>query len=326
MFDSWTTLASMPTPRSHFAIAAYQNKIYCIGGRVGVTVDQWGLHSSVVISDVVEVYDTTTNTWTKGIARPPYGLANIQASVVNGQIFVQMGFNELFMFDPLTGVWTKKTPMPVIPHSTSSGHRPYPVAFVMDDKLVFTGEFGPKNALSFDENNVMTYIPPEAMVLVYDPVFDAWSYAPSGPLVLCDGVDLVSSGVYAPQRVYFLGRAPGGTFGEVLSNQAYDFADNSWLLGEAMPNLRFDFGAAIVDDVLYVIGGYVPSDVGGRPSSVPVAFNEVYVPFGFRSIPVVGVVSPLSEVVYSVSDVCLEFVVDRPVSRVYYCVDGGGRM
>jgi N-acetylneuraminic acid mutarotase len=30
----WTFKAPMPTPRSHFGIAAYQNKIYCIGGYI----------------------------------------------------------------------------------------------------------------------------------------------------------------------------------------------------------------------------------------------------------------------------------------------------
>ncbi|MDR0470253.1 MAG: hypothetical protein LBH79_00835 [Nitrososphaerota archaeon] len=324
VFDSWTTLASMPTPRSHFAIAAYQNKIYCIGGCVGVTVDQWGLHSSAVISNVVEVYDTTTNTWTKGIARPPYGLANKQASVVNGQIFVQMGFHELFMFDPLTGVWTDKYLMPVTPQSSRSVASLDPVVFVVDDKLVFTGEFVSRD---FPEgSNFYIYGSPEAMVLVYDPVFCVWSREVVGPLVLCDGVALVTSGVYAPQRVYFLGRAPGSTFGEVLTNQAYDFADNSWLLGEDMPNLRTDFGAAIVDDVLYVIGGYVSLEVAGRSSVVPVALVEAYVPFGFRSVPMVEVVSPLSEAVYNVSSVDLVFVVDRPANQLYYCVDGGANV
>ena len=319
--DTWTTLASMPTPRSHFAIAAYQDKIYCIGGYVSVTKDRFGFYSYGA-SSVVEVYDTTNNTWIKGLARPPYSLVNTQALVVGGQIFVQMGFNNLFMFDPVTGVWSEKVPMPVVPQSASSGHRPYPAAFVLDGRLVFTGEFGPKNALSFDENNVMTYIYPEAMVLVYDPVFNAWSREVVGPLVLCDGVGLVTSGVFASERVYFLGSAPGSTRREVLTNQAYDFSDNSWRLGEAMPNPRLGFGAAVVDDILYIIGGYT-YDLSYPYATSISALVEVYVPFGYRSVPVVEVVSPLSGMVYNVSSVELEFVVDRPVSQVYYCVDGG---
>jgi len=317
--DTWTTLAAMPTPRSHFAIAAYQNKIYCIGGYVGVTKDRWGFYSYIT-SDVVEVYDTTTNTWTKGLARPPYTLTNRQALVVNGQIFVPMGFHNLCMFDPLTGVWTDQGLMPVTPQSSRSVASSRPVAFVMDNKIVFTGEFVSRD---FPEwSDLYIYGSPEPMVLVYDPVFCVWSREVVGPMIFCSGVGLMTSGVFAPQRVYFLGQAPGSTFREVLTNQAYDFADNSWLLGEAMPHLRFDFGAVIVDDVLYVIGGYVSSEVAGSSSVVSVAFNEMYVPFGYRSVPVVELVSPVSQV-YNGSSIELEFVVDRPCSLLYYCVDGG---
>jgi hypothetical protein len=55
--DTWVTLESMPTPRAYFAIAAYDNKIYCIGG---ITV----CASNIFTFDYCllnEVYDTVTN-------------------------------------------------------------------------------------------------------------------------------------------------------------------------------------------------------------------------------------------------------------------------
>jgi hypothetical protein len=45
--DTWTTKASMPTPRIDFAITVYQGKIYCIGG----TTDYYSY------SNLNEVYD-----------------------------------------------------------------------------------------------------------------------------------------------------------------------------------------------------------------------------------------------------------------------------
>lgn len=33
--NTWAVKTSMPTPRSNFGIAVYQNKIYCIGGSPG---------------------------------------------------------------------------------------------------------------------------------------------------------------------------------------------------------------------------------------------------------------------------------------------------
>ncbi|MCL2475530.1 hypothetical protein [Candidatus Bathycorpusculum sp.] len=83
---------------------------------------------------------------------------------------------------------------------------------------------------------------------------------------------------------------------------------------------RLDFGTVVVDDILYVIGGYIHVSV--YPYTHYSALVEAYVPFGYRSIPTIGMVSPL-DVVYNVSGVDLEFVVDRPFSLLYYCVDGG---
>lgn len=109
---------------------------------------------------------------------------------------------------------------------------PYPVLFVMDEKLVVTAEF---------------YLGPhryEPKVLVYDPKKDVWSDESTGPMVICDGLGLVTSGVFAPQRVYFVGSAPGSTRGEVLTNQAYNFAD--MVLGQlvryAYASVRFWYG------------------------------------------------------------------------------------
>src|SRR5208283_4470919 len=61
---SWTYKAPMPVPRAYFAIAAYQNKIYCIGGQTGYEQDPaadnlWG----PVESPVNEVYDIATDSW-----------------------------------------------------------------------------------------------------------------------------------------------------------------------------------------------------------------------------------------------------------------------
>jgi len=262
---------------------------------------------SIILSNVTEVYDTTTNSWST-MAPFPYNSSHLQAAIVDDQVFVLLG-SHLLRYDPLTDLWIEKAQMPIIPSSSSSGHGPYPVLFVINEKLVVTAEF---------------YLGPNlsgSKVLVYDPKKDVWSDESTGPRVICDGVGLVTSGVYAPQRVYFLGRAPGSTFGEWLTNQAYDFIDGTWTIGEAMPNPRLDFGAAVVDDILYIIGGYT-YDIGYPHTTKVSTFTEAYVPFGYRSVSMVEVISPL-DVVYNQSSVELVFAVDRPVNLLYYCVDGG---
>ena len=70
----------MPTPRDSFAIAVYQNKIYCIGGRTSFPVT-----SPEPFTSVNEVYDPATNTW-QNRARMPNLEWPVQANVVNGKI------------------------------------------------------------------------------------------------------------------------------------------------------------------------------------------------------------------------------------------------
>ena len=62
--DTWTYKTSMPTPRCDFALAAFQNKVYCIGGIVGSKLDdEYHLFTVALTSGVNEVYDPATNAW-----------------------------------------------------------------------------------------------------------------------------------------------------------------------------------------------------------------------------------------------------------------------
>ena len=47
---TWATKASMPTARSSFAIASFQDKIYCIGGYALVTTTDWQSMSTKYIT------------------------------------------------------------------------------------------------------------------------------------------------------------------------------------------------------------------------------------------------------------------------------------
>ena len=108
--NSWTILAQMPSLRIYFAVAAYQNKIYVIGGRDPYRLD--------LLSGLNEVYDTVTNTWSKK-APMPKNESSIRANAIKGKIYVTSGeqfyrdaSTEIEVYDPNTDTWSSAAPMP----------------------------------------------------------------------------------------------------------------------------------------------------------------------------------------------------------------------
>jgi N-acetylneuraminic acid mutarotase len=295
--DTWKTKAPMPTPRDYFAIAAYQNKIYCIGGAVGYTVDQWGFWSYVT-SGVTEVYDTVTDTWETKTPMPDVGM-QIQAHVVDGRIYVMdWSSGRVYVYDPQNDSWTSKTRMPQSLFDYASSK----VSAVVDNKIIVTFEI--------IHSAITGYSSSEQKVMIYDTETDSWSEGTSGPSL--GGVGSVAAatvGVNALQRVYVL------RWGV---NQVYDPEADVWATAAAMPTSRIDFGVAVVDDVLYAIGGYTTvSRYGGQP----VAVNERYIPIGYGVPPEIIVHLPVNQL-YNESSVFLNFTVNKPVNWTGYSLDG----
>ena len=250
--DIWTTLASMPTLRYGFAAVEYQGKIYCIGGALPPS----GLYGSGSANSVAnEVYDIATDSWSTR-ASSPSGGRYMQAAVVDGKIFVldrHQYSSNLYMYDPIADIWTTKTGMPgalyIQPNAV--------FMVVVDDKLIIV-----------DAENTM----------IYDPKTDTWREGTSCPLIIYDGAAGVTSDVYAPQRVYILGTGrPSGQSLSVMFTLIYDPAQDIWSTAKAIPTYRRDFGVAAVDDILYVIGGWI----GDGWTRECLSVNEQYAPFGY---------------------------------------------
>ncbi|MCW4047287.1 MAG: hypothetical protein NWE99_06975 [Candidatus Bathyarchaeota archaeon] len=304
--DTWSYRAAMPTPRAHFAIAAYQNKIYCIGGAVGFTAVEGkpGFYSYVT-SGVNEVYDTVRDTWETRAPLPDNAM-EFQAHVVNGKIYV-MDWSYVYVYDPAADSWTSGTRMPQpYPDYDSS-----PVSAVVDNKIIVTFEFSTFNFSTGLDSS-------EQKILVYDTETDSWSEGASGSTVVVGGAAGATTGAKAPQRVYVLGLAD--RFPSLSANQVYDPKAEAWANATAMPTLRIDFGVAVVDDVLYVVGGY---SYTSRIHSIvtPVAINEQYIPIGYGIPPEIKIVSPENQT-YNVSSVALVFTVNKPVNWIGYSLDG----
>lgn len=107
--DTWTTVASLPSPRSDLAAAESGGKIYVFGGCLsGATLN------------IVDVYDPTTNTWSSAPTDMLTPRAAMYAvDVKGGTIYVVGGVNPLFTqlsvneaYKVSSDTWTTDTPMP----------------------------------------------------------------------------------------------------------------------------------------------------------------------------------------------------------------------
>jgi N-acetylneuraminic acid mutarotase len=305
--DTWTFKKPMPTSRSDFAIAVYQNKIYCIGGIIGTEkVDV--VYSRFVPTGANEVYDPATDTW-EHKAPMPKARMELQANVVNGKIYLIDGsLNQVY--DPATDSWASKAPMPEVSHSYSVWN---PISAVVDSTVYVLSEF-------------------TNQLLIYDTKTDVWSQGATVSLSegLSDGTAGATTGVMAPKRVYFIGIISGNPSS---INYAYDPKDNRWTTGTALSTARLDFGVAVVNDKLYAIGGYTIDDPVYSGHVTASTLNEQYTPTGYgtpdssyvpqtdSTPPEIKVISPINESLY-MTDVSLSFTVNEAASWMRYKLDG----
>ena len=247
--DTWVTLKPMPTPRTNFAIAAHQGKIYCIGN--GPT----------------EVYDIATDRWSVKSDAPFLSttrfvvLDSPQAIVVDEKIFVIKDW-DLFMYDPIKDSWTQKNSIP-IPEDNIENVMLGAFLVAMDTKITVYYTYP-----------IMSMVPPipfNVATMIYDTQTDEWTTGKTPPMMNIAG-GCMTTGVFAPVKIYATSTGVGHSV--YLSNWVYDPVEDTWANTQNMPTFRYHFGVAIVDDVLYVIGG--------RAASGILSENEQYVPIGYH--------------------------------------------
>jgi len=292
--DTWAIKKPMPTPRGGFGIAVYENKIYCIGGSG---------------KGVNEVYDPETDTWETKSPMPTDRI-QLEANVVNGKIYLIGGrtggqkstVNLNQVYDIETDTWTTKEPIP------------YPVvqyaSAVVDDKIYVMGgqnEYhAPGTPINLDLNQI------------YDTETDTWSLGAHLPTVVWNAAAGATTGIMAPKRIYVIGGLPGGGGMATNITQVYDPENDKWKRGASMPTARAWLAIAVVNDMLYAIGGsswlFLPEK----------AVNEQYTPIKFGTIaPNVQVVSPENRT-YDSSNIFLVFTVNHPVVWMAHNIDGQG--
>jgi N-acetylneuraminic acid mutarotase len=299
--DAWIFKKSMPTARYGFAIAVYQNKIYCIGG-----VTSYSTSSGYDVTGINEVYDPATDTWETKTPMPT-ARDSLQANVVNDRIYLIGGYlgkynssnpyasystlNEVY--NPATDSWTTKIQIPTVTMGYASA--------VVNNQI---------------------YIIKQS-TQIYDAKTDAWSYGEPIPSTAGShsgyATAAATTGVFALKRIYLFSQAS-------ISNQIYNPDSDSWTAGADLPTKRGGAAVAVVNDMLYVIGGKTydfayPDDTFGV-SAKAYAVNEQYTPFGYGTIPPVVQVVSLENMTYASSNVSLAFTVNKQVSWMGYSLDG----
>ena len=332
--NTWAAKAMMHQARSGLGVEAIDNKIYAFGGKdksgtlasneeydprtnswtikTPMPIPSWGLVTAVCQNKIYslgaginQAYSPLTDKWEN---KTPLHILIAQANTVNDKIYIIGGFpnytsNEVY--DPATDTWTTMAPMPKAGAIAASA--------VFDGKIYFFG--------GIYENGYVT------LTEIYDPASDNWNLGTGAPTYITSGstAAAVTSGVMAPKQIYVFSQ---------LGNQVYDPKNDSWIEGVVVPTSRQGFGVTVVNDTMYVIGGYniSPLNYLPQPDSKGSIYEggiityydtvDAYTPFGYGTVPpIVSLVSPQNEN-YSSSEVSLNYTVNKPVDLTRYSLDG----
>jgi N-acetylneuraminic acid mutarotase len=186
--DTWETKSLMPTKRDNPVANTVDDKIYVIGGLL-----ESESAGDPVVSDVNEVYDPETDTWTTKTSIPNAVYACVSA-VVNNKLFVIGG--ETFsggvlnqIYDPATNMWSSGKNMTVKKHGMAAA--------------ATTGTLAPKRIYVMGGMEALSL---EALSTnqIYDPEEDTWSTGASMP-----DTRLGLAAAAVNDTIYAIGGSPG---------------------------------------------------------------------------------------------------------------------
>ena len=160
--DTWETKTSMPTPRQELEANTVNGKIYLIGG---VIPDPRypPTSSNVLPTNITEVYDPTTDSWTMATSMPNI-LFNYASVVLDDKIYIIAGnsgdtTNQTQLYNPETDAWSIGAQIPNGVQWASA----VATTGIMSSKAIYViGGF-------------VGFVFPVDFVQVYHPQNDSWS-------------------------------------------------------------------------------------------------------------------------------------------------------
>ena len=232
---TWSTMApstSIPTNRIYASAGVIGGKLYVVGGCIssGSSFD-----CGIGVTNILEVYDPATNTWTTK-APMPTARAAMATGVIAGKLYVAGGFvscgsclglGTLEVYDPILNTWTPKTSMQT-PRSKTDGA-------VINGKFYVVG--------GADDNGF-----PLNTLEVYNPSTNTW--APLAPMMaprLGLGAGEVNGILYAVSGTDDIDTA----FKTVAK---YNPATDTWTAVDPIPTARYLPKPQSINGALYVAG------------------------------------------------------------------------
>jgi hypothetical protein len=148
---------------------------------------------------------------------------------------------------------------------------------------------------------------------IYNAESDTWSQGAPIPEATWQATASATTGVRAPKRIYVMG-GEGGFVEPLNQTFVYDPQPDTWSVGSSLPTALIDPAVAVVDDLVYVMGG-------GVAPYTSTAEVERYTPFLFGTQFPVSVISP-ENTTYLGSEIPLNFTLNEQVSWMGYSLDG----
>jgi N-acetylneuraminic acid mutarotase len=297
---SWSTSVPLPLPRAgRPAVAAVNGKIYVIGGNDG---------SSIV--NTTYIFDPTAGTWTLGSPMPAgrqntaVAVVNGFIHVIGGANPAGTPHTDHFVYNPASNSWVTEAPLPVATTQASAvaygsliyftggglagvgagpgvGANVTSATYMFDDTsntwatkasmptaraLFGIAIYGQSIYVIGGHGNGSTIY---ATNEVYDIPSNTWSTQALMPTARNGMMAAIVN-----NKIYMIGGSPisnpGSGSSALATNEEYDPQLSVWYTRAPMPTPRFDGGAAVVNNLIYVIGG--------SNGSSTFATNEVYNP------------------------------------------------
>jgi hypothetical protein len=241
--NTWTYQFSLPFYNVQNSAVAVANGIIYFAG-------------STQNPDWIQFYDPSSNTWSGTSGAPFPLLTGRTAAAVDGVIYLFGGYkagnayNRVDTYNPSSNTWSTKTPMPTFRYGAASE---------VVNGIVYV--FGGHGSGLGDE------------IEAYDPASDTWTTKDPMPTVreghasaLIHGLVYIVGGYDYDAPIF-----PSYT----ASVQAYDPATESWSDKASLPIGRGFMRTALIDGILYTVGGYA---VNESHSSYPLDLVDAYTP------------------------------------------------